>query len=948
MTGTTSTRRPPAAHLPGHASRAARSGQPAPPAQVATPAKGVPPAQRAQAAAGTTSPVIGALARDGAALQLRGVLPDDVSALSELFDQQSDESRYSRFLCSSSVASHQYVGALTDPLRTLDAVLAMLGDEVIGVGSTHECAPGEAEVALLIDDHHHGQGVGTLLLEELVRRTRRRGVERLVATMLHSNAAMVDVFSHLGLPMKARPEGTVLEVAISLAPAQEFDVATARRGAEAATESLRPLVRPESVLVVGRRGASRAAGQIADRLVTGGFSGKVYTVGVPPSPVARVRPRGSLAKVPGEVDLAIVAVPSAQAAQAVLECLAVSPRVVAVVDPHEPRHRSGAGVHVDTAGLAAAVRERGARLLGPGSSGIVNTDPKASLRATAWPGGVDSGTVGVVAGSPFGTALAGALADRDIGVSVFVDVGGAADIRPDEALSVVAADPRTSVIAMALPHIPEPEAMTRAVIAARSDRALPILLFAPSSLAAAHHGQVAPMAPAAAPAASGPGTSGPASSGRAEGTPTADDDACTDAWCRQVGVTRVWSIAEVADAASLLVKDPLPSASRVVILGNDKTLGVSALEACSRQGLLPPDLTQHTEMRLRMLMGAGASLGWLVESHRATPAQLRDALVALAEDPGVDGAAISVVSPSSHWANELRRLLGQVCRDHPGFPCVMGIAGKRGVPGGPIPEADTPRAAVAAVASVFRTVRARRLPTPPAAVPSAPPAARARAIRRLAMGFLTGGSRPLARHETHKILEDYGIPTVPVVSADGPETAVEAAQLLRYPVSLAGYWAGSEGPAAVRSVRRGLATPDDVRAAVRSLRGPSGEPHGIELWSEVTGVDARVVAERRQGWDPVVTVCRTHPRPREQAPRWVMGLVSDADADALVRSAGLATAGSARPWVPEHPGALAQVLRQVSVLMSDLPQIRRLEIPVTLTASGEVWALDATLRADRD
>lgn len=79
-----------------------------------------------------------------------------------------------------------------------------------------------------------------------------------------------------------------------------------------------------------------------------------------------------------------------------------------------------------------------------------------------------------------------------------------------------------------------------------------------------------------------------------------------------------------------------------------------------------------------------------------------------------------------------------------------------------------------------------------------------------------------------------------------------------------------------------------------------------------------------------------------------MGLVSDADADALVRAAGLATAGSARPWVPEHPGALAQVLRQVSVLMSDLPQIRRLEIPVTLTESGEVWALDATLRADRD
>jgi acyl-CoA synthetase (NDP forming)/GNAT superfamily N-acetyltransferase len=881
--------------------------------------------QRQPRPSGTVPGVKDALARDGAAIRLRAVLPDDLPALSTLFDLQSDESRYSRFLCSSAVAAHQYVGALTDPLRTLDAILAMVGDQVIGVGSTHDCAPGEAEIALLVDDHHHGHGVGTLLVEELVRRARRRGVDRLVATILHSNAAMIDVFSHLGLPMKARPEGTVLEVSLSLAPAQEFDVAAAKRSAEAASESLRPLLRPDSVVVVGRRGASRAAGQIADRLVTGGFHGEVYTVGVPPSPLVRAQPRGELADVPEHVDLAILAVPVAQATQAVRECLAVSPRAIAVLDPHQQSSRSPAAPHVDTAALAALVRERGSRMLGLSSSGIVNTDAERVLRATAWSGGVDSGTVGVVVGGPFGAGLAGALADRDIGVSLFLDVGSAADVRPDEALSLVAADPRTRVIAMALPHIPEPEAMTRAVIAARSDRALPILLFAPSVQSV----------PQPVPE-------------RAESLPTADDDACTDAWCREVGVTRVSSLAEVADAASLLVRDPLPSASRVVILGNDKTLGLTALEACSRQGLLPPDLTQHTEMRLRMLMGAGASLGWLVEARRATPGQLRDALVALAEDPGVDGAAISVVSPSSHWANELRRLLGQVCRDHPGFPCVMGIAGKRGVPGGPIPEADSPRAAVAAVASVFRTVRARRLPTPPAALPSAPPAARARAVRRLAMGFLTGGSRPLERHETHKILEDYGIPTVPVVSADGVETALEAAQLLRYPVSLAGYWASPEGPAAIRTVRRGLSSPSEVRAAVESLRGPSGGPHGIELWSEVTGVDATVVAERRQGWDPVVTVCRTPPRPREEAPRWIMGLVSDLDAEVLVRSAGMSTAGSARPWTPAHPGALAQVLRRVSVLMNDLPQVRRLVIPVTMTPRGEVWALDATLRADRD
>ena len=429
----------------------------------------------------------------------------------------------------------------------------------------------------------------------------------------------------------------------------------------------------------------------------------------------------------------------------------------------------------------------------------------------------------------------------------------------------------------------------------------------------------------------------------------ADDEACVAAWCRQLGVTRVGSLGELADAASLLAREPLPRSSRVVVLSNDHRVGEPALDACSRQGLLPPDLTQHTELRLRMLLGARARIGWLVEAHTATPARLRDALTTLAEDPGVDGVVLTVTSPSSHWANELRRLVGQVCSSHPQLPCAVGMSGKRGVTGGVAPEMGTPMAAVAAMASTFRTVRDRRLPQLSSPGPWVPGPARARAFRRLA--DVLRGRSPMTARETHKTLEDYGIPTVPMVSADGPETAMDAAQLLRYPVALAGRWEPRPWETGTRAggsgqVRRGLSSPDEVRDAVRGLYAAGQEgPDEVELWPDVSDPLAVVVAERRPGWSPVLTVCRSPERRCDEAPLWVMDPVTDAGMETLVRLSGLAhdcrDAAWEDVWRPAEE--LSHIVRRVGLLMHNLPQVRRAELPVGASPGGRLLVMDAVL-----
>lgn len=903
-----------------------------------------------------------ALTRNGQEFWLRTVEPGDLVVLADLLARQSSQSLYLRFMGASATATHHYVRILTDPTVTLDAVCAVMGDKPVGLGSSHPAAPGEAEVALLVDDRLHGHGLGTALLEELVRRARQRGLDRVVASTLGSNAAMIDVFNHLGLPLHARPVGSVLEVALDLAPARGFDLASAQRVAEATSASLRPLLQPEGVVVLGQRGATRAAGQLVDRLVLGGYGGAVQAVGAPLVAHGRVQGLRTPAEVAALVDLAVAAPPPGQAEVALRACLEARPRVVALLDPQPqalpaarlqsrlaeglPNHLLGstpgrrASQAKDLVGLAGLARERGVRLLGPASAGFASTHQPA-VRVTAWSGQLDTGPVGAVAAAPLGIPLVSALADRDVGVSRFVDVGRAADVQVAEAVMLAATDPYTRLLVLALPRLTDTEDLTQAVVAARSAHALPILLFTPPTRPAVQAGAVHDVAEAATPGAT-PATT----------PPYADDEACVAAWCRQLGVTRVASLGELADAASLLAREPLPRASRVVVLSNDPRVGVRALDACSRQRLLPPDLTQHTEMRLRMLLGARARVGWLVEAHTATPAQLRDALTTLAEDPGVDGIVLTVTSPSSHWANELRRLVGQVCNSHPQLPCAVGMSGKRGVTGGMAPEMGTPMAAVTAMGSTFRTVRDRRLPQAWSSGPRVPGPARARAFRRLADVLVSG--RPMTARETHKTLEDYGIPTVPMVSADGPETAVDAAELLRYPVAVAGRWEhrpnetetlAREGAQVRREARRGLTCPEEVRDAVRALYAAPDEPDEVELWPDVSEVRAVVVAERRPGWSPVLTVCRSPARRCDDAPLWVMDPVTDAGMETLVRLSGLAhdcrDAAWEDVWRPAEE--LSHIVRRVGLLMHNLPQVRRAELPVGASPGGRLLVMDAVL-----
>jgi GNAT superfamily N-acetyltransferase len=170
------------------------------------------------------------VAADGLCFRVRPIRPDDAGRLVEFHRQLSPHSVYLRFFTFHPTLSAVEVARFTtvDYVDRL-ALVAAEGDRLIAVGR-FDRFPGttEAEVAFIVADEFQHHGIGALLLDELVKAARDRGIETFTAQTLAENKAMLDVFRHAGFPVTSRIEFGTVTVQFPIAPSD-----TARAAAEA-------------------------------------------------------------------------------------------------------------------------------------------------------------------------------------------------------------------------------------------------------------------------------------------------------------------------------------------------------------------------------------------------------------------------------------------------------------------------------------------------------------------------------------------------------------------------------------------------------------------------------------------------------------------------------------------------------------------------------------------
>lgn len=157
--------------------------------------------------------------RDGTALTLRPIRPEDADLERRFFEGLSERSRYQRFLNQMAQLPPQMLARFTqlDYDRELALVaLAPGGADFVGVGRYVPNADGEtAEFALTVADAWQGRGVGRALLERLCECAREAGYRALYGHILNANQDMLGLAKNLGFA-HCRHEGEIVTVARAL------------------------------------------------------------------------------------------------------------------------------------------------------------------------------------------------------------------------------------------------------------------------------------------------------------------------------------------------------------------------------------------------------------------------------------------------------------------------------------------------------------------------------------------------------------------------------------------------------------------------------------------------------------------------------------------------------------------------------------------------------------
>ena len=618
------------------------------------------------------------VAADGGTVHLRPIGAGDADGLVGLMERSSDQTRYYRFFGPVKRLSEKDLRRFThvDHDNRVAFVL-LLGDQLIGVGR-YDRYPDtdDAEVAFLIEDAHQGRGLGSVLLEHLAAAALERGIKRFVAEVLAQNNRMVRVFLDAGYtPTRTYEEG-VVHLAFPIAPTEAALAVTFEREQRSESRSIARLLTPTSVAVVGASTDPGKLGNVVFRnLLSYGFDGPVYPVNPGARHVRGVPAYADIEAIPGDVDLAVIAVPADQLSGVVEACR--RKRVHGLVIISGGFGETGAQGRAGERQLVAAARASGMRVVGPNCLGIVNTDPAVRLDASLAPEVPGRGRVGFFAQSgALGIALLQRALSRQIGLSSFVSAGNRADVSGNDLLQYWATDPATEVVLLYLESFGNPRKFAR--LARSVGRTKPVV-----AVKSGRHVDVAP--------------------GLA-GTSVAVPEESVAALFASAGVIRVETVAQLLDVGTVLAHQPLPEGPRVAVVGNSTAMGQLVADAVLEEGL---------ELAHEAPVDIGAT---------GTPEAFRAALQAAVADDAVDSVVAVFLPPMMAGSGEFGPVLREVAVGSPkpivatflsteGIPPELVVAGEDGTPArGSVPSFSTPERAVIALAKVVEYGRWRRRP----------------------------------------------------------------------------------------------------------------------------------------------------------------------------------------------------------------------------------------------
>jgi acetyl coenzyme A synthetase (ADP forming)-like protein len=805
--------------------------------------------------------------RDGSTVHIRPARPDDRERVEDFLIGLSEESRRLRFWGLSVDISDVAAKAVDIDYENHLTLLAVDGGSVVG-GAQYVrlgAAP-RAELSVSVADALQGKGLGSILIAHLAEAAQANGIETFAASVLPENHTMIEVFRRTGFAVRIRAVPGEVQVELSTEVTQEAAERYEEREDAAAAAAMRALLRPSAVAVIGAsRDPSSIGARLLRNLLSGPFQGVVYPVNPNATSVQGVPAYPKVTDVPGEVDVALVAVPARGVVDVARDCADKGVRGLVVISSGFAE--TGEAGHELQRELLEVCRSSGMRLIGPNCMGIVNTDPALLFNgtfSTAWP---PPGRVGFLSQSgALGIAVMARAAELGLGMSTFVSVGNKADVSGNDLLCYWEQDEGTDLLLLYLESFGNPRRFAR--LARRIGRTKPIVAVK-----------------------SGRSAAGRRAASSHTGALLAASDTTIDALFRQHGVIRTDTLEEMFDVATLLANQPVPGGDRVAIVTNAGGLGILCADTCEANGLTVPELSPETVNTLRSFLPDEAAVSNPVDMiASASPEDYGRAIGAAASDPGIDALIAIYIPPVEDDAPAIAAAMVEAIHAVGGrIPVLTCFMSARGLPEAlrapdvRVPSFAYPEQAAIALAHATRLGVWRAKPEGTAVSIDA----REDEAAALIADALTREDGWLTPDEVRTLLGCYGVPTPRQATAATPQEAASVAATFPGPVALKAI--GPLHKTDVGAVRLDL-DPAEVEAEAGSMADrvlEAGQPLDGFLIQEMIpqGVEMLVGAVADPSFGPVIAVSAggaTVELTRDISVR--VAPLTDLDADEMIRS----------------------------------------------------------------
>ncbi len=518
------------------------------------------------------------------------------------------------------------------------------------------------------------------------------------------------------------------------------------------------LFRPKAVAVVG---ASREPGKVGhtvlENLLSAGFRGSIYPVNPKAQEILGLKAYPSVSAIPGEVELAVIAIRAPLVPQVIEECGKKGVRAAVILSAGF-RETGREGAQLEREVLTKA-QKFGLRIVGPNCLGVLDTYARLNVTFAA---------VKPLRGAVGFFSQSGALClhllewsrAEKVGLSRFVSLGNKCDVSEVECLRALGEDPHTRVILGYLEGIDDGRAFVE--VAREVSRKKPVVIFksgvtgAGARAASSHTGSLA------------------------------GSEQAFSAAVKKARVIRAATLQEFFDQALFFALQPPMKGPAVAVLTNSGGPGIVAADAIERSALEIPTLGPETVDKLRKILPPYAAFYNPVDvAGDADAERYEKALQILLEDPKINGILIILSHTATVDPAEVAERIIRKKGKKPLTACFLGkesvrkgagLLKRKGVPVFPYPEEAVVTLEKSWLFTLLSQKTEGREESPPK-VDFARAAAVMKQVREEERNYLYD-------HEVREILEAYGFRFPKSLLARTTEEALLAAKVIGYPLVL--------------------------------------------------------------------------------------------------------------------------------------------------------------------